>query len=435
MLSSIQPGFDHTVRAAPRVLASLIEAWVGLGHDVAWAVADRPTPGYDPAGHQPSLARLNAAGVAYLGDFSHQLHPPQTPRLSHRIAAASRVALPLGEHHPPYFTDAAQVVQKLKSFEPDVAVLFWDTWFEYLAPALIDAGVSVMGYLARPRYAATLTRLADHKGRSLPQWAHDRVAAGLACAQKRDHLKRMQQLDALADICAVDAAMYQRRGVPCRYIPNTWPDAFGQAWAQRRQAYAKQQAGRIEMVGNIGKLNATGNAFGIRFLIQQLLPRLDRALAGIDWQINLYGAGQLPNDLAHSLHPRIRLAGFVPDIDQAVLTNPVFLLFNNAGPYTGGYTRVAYAFSSGACLVAHEALAQSMPEARADHNALLGQTPDQIAALIAAACRDPALRQRIATNARQTYEDHYQPTAVARQLEAWIRDNQQAHQRAQPLPM
>ena len=57
--------------------------------------------------------------------------------------------------------------------------------------------------------------------------------------------------------------------------------------------------------------------------------------------------------------------------------NHIFLLLNNAGPYTGGYTRVIYAFSSGSCLIAHKRLADSMPELVHDRNCLLGATPER----------------------------------------------------------
>jgi glycosyltransferase involved in cell wall biosynthesis len=77
---------------------------------------------------------------------------------------------------------------------------------------------------------------------------------------------------------------------------------------------------------------------------------------------------------------------------------------------------VIYAFSSGSCLIAHSRLAQSMPELVHDQNCLLADTPESIADLIAAAVRDPILRNRIGEAARRTYLDRYRPNLIAQNL-------------------
>ena len=122
---------------------------------------------------------------------------------------------------------------------------------------------------------------------------------------------------------------------------------------------------------------------------------------GIDWVINICGRFELPPEFDDlKPQPNVAMRGFVPDIDEEVRGNHIFLLLNNAGPYTGGYTRVIYAFSSGSCLIAHTRLAESMPELVHGRNCLLGATPEEIADHIAAAARDPALRARLGEAAR-----------------------------------
>jgi glycosyltransferase involved in cell wall biosynthesis len=112
----------------------------------------------------------------------------------------------------------------------------------------------------------------------------------------------------------------------------------------------------------------------------------------------------------------VTIKGFVPDIDEEILSSAVFLMCNNAGSYSGGYTRVIYAMATGACMVAHRGIAHSMPEVRHGENALLGETPQEIAGLVEQAYRDPELRKRIGVAARATYETQYHPRAVARKL-------------------
>ena len=110
------------------------------------------------------------------------------------------------------------------------------------------------------------------------------------------------------------------------------------------------------------------------------------------------------------------LRGFVEDIDDEIAGNQLFLLLNNAGPYTGGYTRVMYALSAGACLIAHSRLAELIPELVDDENCLLAGTPEAISDRIIRAARDEELRHRIGIAARQTYLDHFHPSRIAHGL-------------------
>jgi glycosyltransferase involved in cell wall biosynthesis len=294
-------------------------------------------------------------------------------------------------------------------------VLFWDTWFEHLLPGLRNETTIVYG--ARPRHAAAVTRL--QQGMRTPRLLsrlRDPLTRRLLRHQERRHYSRLAYAGALANICAVDADSYRRHGLGCTYLPNTWPDAFGKDWSQKRSA-AEAAYGSIGILGNVSSVEATGNVFGMRYLANQVLPLMDKALHGVDWTLNITGSGVLAEDLALAFQrDRVRVKGFVPSLDQEVLANSIFLLLNNAGPYTGGYTRVVYAMSSGSCLIAHRRLADSMPEVRHGENALLGESPREIAEHLARACNDGALRQRLGENARRTYEREYHPRVVTQRL-------------------
>jgi hypothetical protein len=150
------------------------------------------------------------------------------------------------------------------------------------------------------------------------------------------------------------------------------------------------------------------------YFADYVLPLLDDAMAVRDWTVNICGRFELPGELSHlARHSRVSLRGFVANIDEEMVGNHVFLLLNNSGPYTGGYTRVIYAFATGACLIAHRRLADSMPELVENENCLLGETPDEIAGLIATASADSGLRSRVGAAARRTYIDRYHPTRIA----------------------
>ena len=401
LLASARPSFGHGT-AARTVLAVLMEALAAQGHAVSWATLGAVTPR-----DKDSEARLAALGLRDLGDFDDEIVAENSKFPARLLRAVPRYLAPDSYQDKPRFRDPAAAAARLRASGADAAILYWDSSFEILLPDLKD--LPVIGYLARPAHAAPLSRLEEQSGFAAAK--ETRFLNGWA----RRHFARNRHLRASANICALDARFYSDNGVPSVYLPNTWPDAFGADWEARRDA--AEIAGAV--LGNIGGLTATGNMYGMRYLASQVVPVLDSIAPDMDWRIAICGRGNLPGDLEALLsHPRITRKGFVPDIDLEVLSNPVFLLCNNAGPYTGGYTRVIYVMSSGGCLVAHKRLAESMPEVVHDENALLGGTPDEIAALVIQALRDKALRRRIGRAARRTYETVTNPACVAGQLAA-----------------
>lgn len=319
------------------------------------------------------------------------------------------LATPSRQKDYPYFCDPEAVATRLRQTEADVALLYWDTWFEFIIPAMPD--MPFAGYLARPPTEAGLTALSAMP-HGLRRWVLHRRLIG----RRRRHLRRASQLRAVANICAIDAAWYSENGVPCSYIPNTWPDAFGSDVIKARRAAEATRSG-IHILGNIGNLSATGNGFGLTFTATKVVPILEQLIPDIDWTVNICGSGRPTPEVAAALdRGRIVVRGFVPDIDDEVISNHIFLLCNNAGPHTGGYTRVVFVMSSAGCLIAHKKLAESMPELEHDVNCLLGGDAHKIAELIALATKDEATRHRIGAAARQTYESEYAPDVVAARL-------------------
>lgn len=399
LLTSARPSFAHTT-AARTVLAVLMEALALQGHTVSWA-----TLGAVSLRDAESEARLAELGVRDMGDFDDEI-VPEDPSFSGRLRRAiPRYLFPDAHSDRPQFRDPARAARRIRASGADAAILFWDSSFENLLSDL--TGLPVIGYLARPAHAAPLERLKETPGLAASKEAH--FLKGWA----RRHFARNRHLAAAANICALDAKLYSDQGVPSVYVPNTWPDGFGTDWAARRQA--AEIPGTV--LGNIGGLTATGNMYGMRYLAQEVLPVLGRRSPGLSYKVAICGRGALPADLDALLnHPHIVRKGFVLDIDQEILSSPVFLLCNNAGPYSGGYTRVIYVMSSGGCLVAHRRLADSMPEVVHGENALLGDSGEEIAALVAQALADGDLRRHIGANARHTYETFTNPRAVAARL-------------------
>ncbi|MEZ5618801.1 MAG: hypothetical protein R3E40_11055 [Rhodocyclaceae bacterium] len=415
LLASLNPQFGHA-KAGYIVLASLLEALALSGHQVSYATVCCHNPP-----DEATLVRLREAGVKFVGDFTDQVvtSDPAASALRSDIRTVRKAFLSLESDDLPYFAAPAEVIAELQESGADATLIFWDTWFEHLLTNW--HGTPIYGYLARPRYASPLARIAamDAENGGIATILRQSVLKRLIERQRDRHNKRIRVLKRVANICALDAAEYRQLGVKCEYVPNTWPDFFGADWKKRRTG-AEHTRARVGILGNIGDLTGTGNLFGVSYLAEQILPRLRQHRVG-GWDINLCGRGILPDKVAGLLDAeQVNLKGFVDDIDGEVLANRIFLLLNNAGPYTGGYTRVIYAFSSGSCLVAHSRLAESMPEVKHGVNALLGNDADEIAGFLAEVIAKPALAAEIGAAARSTYEREYQPRVVAARLLAMM---------------
>lgn len=405
VLASVHPSFSHA-RAGYVVLASLLEQMGLAGHRVSLytaCCANRP----DAA----TLERLKAAGVRHEVDFTAEARAETRPGgLAGDLRTVRKALFPRADDDYPAFPQA--VAERIRADGADAAILFWDSVLEYLLPAL--GRLPVTGYLARPRTASPLAAVDAQPSRGI-QGLRMAVVRRILLNQEGRHLSRLRGLAAATNICALDAAYYSANGVPCDYLSNTWPDLFGAEWRARRDA-AEAQRPLVSVLANIGAVNATGNGFGLAYLAREVLPALAPELRA-RIEVNICGGGTLDPGLASALQAQgVRVRGFVEDIDGEVLANRVFLLLNNAGPYTGGYTRVCYAFSSGACLVAHRRLAESMPEVKHGENALLGESGAEIARLLRQAVEDPGLARSLGEGARRTYEAVYRPEVVAKAL-------------------
>ena len=413
VLSSVSPNYAH-FRAAQTVLAHLLEELAVGGFDVTYAVAQLKS-----SADTTSETRLEKLGIDLLAHASATMKSVPLPsRLARSLDLARQVIDPAAGRDDPEFAEPDAEVARLLSSGASAGILFWDTFYEQLVPELAARGLPIFGYLARPPFASAQTAAQDKLSGLRKQ-----VEAIRLRARERRHFDRLRHLAGARNICALDAAWYARESIACSYLPNTWPDPFGDRWEALRAAAESRRDG-IHVLGNIGGLNATGNRYGMAYFAERVLPLLDGPLKNKDWTVNICGRFELPAELEPlARHPRVALRGFVPDIDEEIVGNHLFLLLNNAGPYTGGYTRVIYAFATGACVIAHARLAESMPELVGNENCLLGETPDQIASLILQAASDRALRSRIGAAARRTYVDCYRPSRVAEGLRDMVREH------------
>ena len=132
-------------------------------------------------------------------------------------------------------------------------------------------------------------------------------------------------------------------------------------------------------------------------------------------------------DVVPSLKPflkqdRLVMRGFVKDLDKELRSSDVFLFLNNAGPHLANFTRHVIAWSMGLCLVAHANSRKTLPEMTHMENALIGNTPEEIARMVYLAATDKDVNLRIRRQGRLTFERHFAPRPFVNRIAGIMED-------------
>jgi glycosyltransferase involved in cell wall biosynthesis len=397
------PSPGHSVRAANVVVFELIRA-LAERDDVTVAFLKVSHAGDPPASDeaQAGLAALAAVGV----DVLTELVVPEPERQG---SSLTKLLHPSPEHFYPDVVHGARMAQALAAWNADALMVPWSEW---LTAACSNVPIVKFAYYGNPDHKTG--RMRSLHDRKLNGWSMAYLRLQVALSRlEQVHTRIMRRYELLGDVAANDADYYAAQGHPnAFYIRNLWIDRFGEGWRERRRAL--EPADPLVITGNIGKLDGTANRYGLEYLGREILPALRRRLAPGTFRMEILGAGQLEPAIRSGLDaPDVVFRGFVPDIDEAMLSAHVFLCANNATPFKVGHTRYLHAWTLGACVVAHRDASLSMPEIRHEQNALLGRDADEIADLIVRAGRDRSLRERLGDAGWETYRTQFRAESVA----------------------
>jgi hypothetical protein len=356
------------------------------------------------AAETAGIRALSALGVTFPDPFL--LEPVSSPR--------SRLARWITPQELDFYPEIAQrpaAAKAAMAFRPD---LIFIPWSESATALFADVPVKKFAYYGNPDPKSGLARAAFVRahGGSLFSYGRERL---LLARMERFHLRTMQRYDYLGDVAANDADYYRRQGHPNGfYVRNLWIDRFGTAWRARRE---RERTDPFVIIGNLGKLGATANTHGLEILGRDVMPQFRRALGDRKYEVHVCGAGTLhPAIAAVMRHPEIRMRGFVDDIDEELMTAPVFLCLNNASRFKVGHTRYLHAWSLGSCVVGHRDAALSLPELVSGENCLLGGSAAEIADMVAAVARDAGLRRRLGEAGYATFSEKFTAPAVVNQI-------------------
>lgn len=304
------------------------------------------------------------------------------------------------------------VAEQVGSIRPDVIVSIW-SW-EALAASYDIRGVPKFVYYGNPNHKPPEAQfryptLFDIDTRGLRGRIKFGILKLLNRAREIQHLRMMAACEVTANNALIDARYYSEMGhVRSIYLQNMWPDAPNEPVFGGHIAI-----GETHLCGSVGNLGATGNTFGLYYLGTELLPRIKARLGNEAVVVDIFGGGHPRAAVEASLKDScIRRCGWVEDINAEIVASAAFLVLTNAYGFNVGNTRILLAWSLGACVIAHTSSALSMPEMVHGKNALLGETPDEIADLVVQVLREPALREKIGRGGYQTFREYYRSEAV-----------------------
>ncbi len=393
------------------LVKTMVEA--GLDVDAVLLLSERSLG--DPATRQRWLREFEGLGAQV------NIMPGDVPRRTYRIPggrfvnAARRLLSPdISDYfaHTALSEDLAPVLQNLS---PDVIFIWgnWPalaaTWGMDIAPIFAFMGdpPHVVGfYRTRPPFVSKRDML------SLRTWY---VKLSLVHV-RRFTLLLLSQCNAVAATSAHHAEWYRQNGLPdCKYLPNIVPDWGGPDWQERRSKQGSNVKLKIMLLGNLA---GTVNYSGCHLFVNETLPGLEREL-GDSFEVHIYGndavADTIPESLLRKLgRPSVHLRGFVPDIVSELFSSDVLVV---PTPIPLGIrVRIPYAWSTGCCVIAHNANASGLPELVHDQNALLAPTGEALAFEIIKIAHDKELRQRLGVGGRQTYDSSFAYNVTSRKF-------------------
>ncbi len=286
---------------------------------------------------------------------------------------------------------------------------------------VVISSTEVMSTYALLAPAGTAKVLEEHN--SMTRWSWDRYRATLPRVQR---LRRWvswwkcrgyeRALLPKFDLCTMVSRQDQ---ATCRQLLGSGRGRVevvpnGVDCEQNQPGLAAVQANRL--VFN-GALTYRANYDAMCYFLREVYPLIRRQVPDVSLTITGAHAGVALDQLP--LDDSVHLTGFVEDIRPQVASAAACL----APLRDGGGTRlkILEAMALGTPVVATSKGAEGL-EAMADQEFLLADTPEAFAAATVRLLHDPALRQRLALNARRWVEQGHDWSALGRRFTALVEE-------------
>jgi glycosyltransferase involved in cell wall biosynthesis len=394
----------------PTASGGALTAWTVMHHlldrgNEVTVVALRDPEHFEPTGVDETerVARVRAAGADVVSVVSSSTEYFRT-RPRRPLDRIRRAFDPLDEELQPHLVDAPAVTRAVDDLGADAA---WVYHWEALAatrgsetprfaavgdPPLLSAWYRFRELLPHPRALRRVNRL-----------------QAMARREPRLLVRLLNECAASGAFAAHHAASLRSRGAErCEYLRTPVPDPGTLA--------APAGKPRILLVGH---LKGVVTLDGLRRFADGILPRLEAELGADGFEVRIAGGYEPPADLARKLdRPSIRFLGHVEGAEEEFIQAHVLLVPNSIS--LGVRVRIITSFSFGTCVVSDIANTKGIPELEHERNALIGTTPDDLAASVLRVLRDDALRERLGRGGRETYERAFAPPVAAGTIAATL---------------
>jgi len=332
------------------------------------------------------------------GDYPQEKKYQGMPKIADMLR---RIIFPKLIDYFPHVMLSTELEKHLKALHPDV-IFSWGNWPPVAALHGIDF-VPRFVFVGDPPH-----KPASYRNRppfipireifSLKKWYSDLRYFLLG----KMSVRLLSEFDAVAATAAHHAEWYRNKGVKnCKYLPNIVPDWGGLQWEKKRQ-FNRNNKLRIVLLGH---LQSTSSLAGFYFFANRILPHLKKNFHN-KFEIHICGKGELPLEIMRKLDDQaVYLRGYVDDIVSELFASDILLV---PTPIKLGIrVRIAYAWTTGICVVAHQSNACGMPELKHEQNVLLASSGKGLSNEIIRLSKDPDLKRRIALGGRRTYERYF----------------------------
>lgn len=407
-INSIWPHPSHSTRAANIVLFELLREFAQTpGLELGFLKLSNPETSPATVVEREAAESLQQYGVTILEECRL---PPSAATFSTRQQLMS----PRLVQFYPEIVNRETAIDAAEVFDPDALVILWS---EMATALFATMPVRKYAYYGNPDHKSFMARVNYERrhGGDLKRYILNSLRGHHL---ERMHLGVMREYECIGDVAQNDALYYRRRGLKqASYIQNIWIDRFPDA-PKALSGDVDRNENVVRIIANVGKLGGTANTHGLEYLSLEVLPHLPAAMNGQSYEVHILGSGELHPSLAKTLpsQPGVKMRGFVDDIDDEMASSGIFLCVNNGTAYNVGHTRYLHAWSLGCCVIAHTAVREAMPEFQAEKNALLGCNGKEIAALVARAAGDRALRERLGRAGYATFREQFTSRQVASRI-------------------
>ncbi len=282
-------------------------------------------------------------------------------------------------------------------------LIFFFSSYEGISAFYRYQGCPTLAYLGDMDFQPGELRLKDYQLFYGPTPLWERLAWTHRLWQfKREHFRLMRWVDLLVNSTDANSVNYREAGhARSFYVGPPWKD---------KKIENEPDLKPIKIIGYLGSLGNTASTYGLRFLLEKVVPELNKTMDGIDYELHIIGGGEINLQLKPLLQQKgIVVRGWVKDVDHELKTCTAMLVLDNAGRRLGADTRMIVGWSMGVCLIAHENSRKAIPEIEHMENTLLGKTGREIAEMIRLATEDKALHLRLRKNGRKTFEKYFEP--------------------------